>query len=543
MKYIPLGTEDFKELIESNSYYVDKTKAIELIEQFSTSRKVFLFTRPRRFGKTLFMSSLKYFYDIENSEENQKLFKDLYIEKSSFFKNQGTYPVLDIYLKDIDGTNFDEMLLSIKDKIILLIEKINLLNIELQDTTKDMISRIKQGEKVALANSLFTISRIYSEYYNKKVIILIDEYEAPLLNALQRGFHKEALEFLKTFYSSALKSNNYLEKALLTGITKISQASIFSGLNNFIVYDYENKDFADSFGFTQDEVNEALKYYNLEPNQKAIKEYYDGYHFGDKEIYNPWSILNFLNKKELDFFWTKTSSTKIINDLLLDAPLSIKQKYIELAKGNPVQLKDISYSQLVLESLNDSTKLFDFMIASGYLNYNSKTKEAKIVNKEVLQFLPDITGNGFFKNKKYYQAFREAIRDGKLNNLEKITNNFFEQTYSYHDFPKNANENNYHNILTGMLALIGIGEVRSNREAGQGRYDISLISYDSLDYSYIIEVKHAKSKREIDTLLNNGLEQIKENNYISLIKDKQYKGIICFCFYKKQVRVKYKILD
>ncbi len=540
MKSLPLGTEDFKKVIENNYYYIDKTKSIE--ELLKNSAEVLLFTRPRRFGKTLFMSSLKYFYDIENSEENQKLFKDLYIEKSSFFKNQGTYPVLDIYLKDIDGTNFDEMLLSIKDKIILLIEKINLLNIELQDTTKDMISRIKQGEKVALANSLFTISRIYSEYYNKKVIILIDEYEAPLLNALKRGYQNEAFEFLKIFYSSALKSNNYLEKAILTGITRISQASIFSGLNNLKIYDKDNIKFADTFGFTQEEVNQALFYYKLDANKEAIKDYYDGYLFGEIEIYNPWSIMNFLDSGKLDSYWTQTANSSIIYKLLLDAPENIKKKYIALAKGESIIYTAINFLQLQLQDLSNPNKLFEFMISTGYLNYDSIKGQLKVVNKEVLSSLPDITENGLFTTNKDYINFKNAIRDNDLKLLEPSLNNLLGDIYSYFDFPKNSNESNYHVAITTLLAISGIGEVKSNLEAGLGRFDIAFTSNHPTCYSFIIEIKRASSKKEINNLLDESIKQVKDKNYLNYIKDREKKGIICFCFYQKQVRVKYELL-
>ncbi len=541
MKKLPIGNEDFKEIIQNDSYYVDKTKSIELIESFGNSNKVILFARPRRFGKTLFMSTLYYFYNIENKDQNRKLFNGLYIESSPYFKNQGSYPLISITMKNLEASNMEILKGKLRNYLLVYINKIKKFN-NLTSNDLELLERLNNADEATIQEALLHLSRFYYEHYNKKVIILIDEYEAPLLNAVQKGYEKEAIDFFRSFYSSALKTNPYLEKSILTGITRISQASIFSGLNNFTIYDYTSLDFAETFGFTQNEVNKALEDFNLKENKQKIKDYYDGYHFGNLEIYNPWSILNYLNEKELKFYWTQTSNTKIINDLLLNASVNIKQKYIALAKGESIKLKDLNFANLLLDDLNNPNKLFDFMIATGYLNYNCITKDAKIVNKEVLKSLPEITNNGLFKNKEFYQEFKNAIRDGKLNNLEKLTNDFFLDTYSYHDFPTEANEFNYHNILTSMLALIGIGEVKSNREAGLGRYDISLVSYDNLDYSYIIEVKHAKTKQEIERLLNKGIEQIKENNYIKLIQNKEYKGIICFCFYKKEVRIKYEIL-
>ena len=541
MKQLPLGTEEFKEIIENNNYYVDKTKSIELIEEFGTSRKVFLFTRPRRFGKTLFLSTLKYFYDIDNKDENSKLFKGLYIEDSPFFNIQGTYPVISLTMKSIETSDIKKLKEKILNNLIIYINKIRTFG-SISVSDKILLKKLDNGDETVIEEALLHLSRLYYEHYNKKVIILIDEYEAPLLNALQNGYHKEALDFFRTFYSSALKTNPYLEKGILTGITRISQASIFSGLNNFIVYDYNKDEFSDAFGFTQDEVNQALKYYNLEPNKELIKEYYDGYRFGYKEIYNPWSILNFLANKKLDFYWAATSSTKIIKDLLYSAPDSFKQTYIDLAAGNSVRLNDINFSQLVLESLNDPTKVFDFMIAAGYLNYDFKTKQAKIVNKEVLQSLPEITSKGLYENSQYYYDFKNALSNGNLVNLEKLTNNLFQNTFSYHDFPLNAKEVNYHIFLTTMLALLSIGTVKSNREAGSGRFDIVLDSYDEYDYSYVFEVKVAQTKDEIDTILDKGLLQIKEKNYLEAIKSKKLKAIVCFCFYNKDAKVKYELI-
>ena len=539
MKPIAIGVEDFKKIIDTNSFYVDKTKGIEDIEKITS--EVLLFTRPRRFGKSLFLSTLKYFYDIENSKENKKLFKGLYIESSPYFKEQGSYPVISISLKDIEGLTFEEMLNDIYIKFSLFFDRISTFS-NLGECLLDNINQAKKLNVPYLRQILLYLTQAYFQHYNKKVILLIDEYDAPLLNAFQEGYHEEALKFFRTFYSSALKGNEFIEKAIITGITRISHASIFSGLNNLEIYDLTIKDFSDTFGYTQDEVNKALKEYNLDKDQEQIKIFYDGYHFGDKDIYNPWSINNYLKHNTLKSYWTQTANSSIINKLLLDAEDDIKQIYIALAKGESITYTAVNFNQLQLDDLSNPNKLFEFMIATGYLNYDSVNGELKVVNKEVLSSLPEITENGLFATNKDYINFKKAIRDAKLELLEVSLNNLLGEIYSYFDFPKNSNESNYHVALTTLLAISGIGEVKSNLEAGLGRFDIAFTSIYPTSYSFIMEIKRASSIKEIDKLLDKGIKQVKAKKYLNFIKDREKKGIVCFCFYQKQVRVKYELL-
>ena len=539
MKPIAIGVEDFKKIIDTNSFYVDKTKGIEDIEKITS--EVLLFTRPRRFGKSLFLSTLKYFYNIENSKQNKKLFKGLYIESSPYFKEQGRYPVISISLKDLKRRTYKDMLITLHAELRTIFDKIESFN-NLSNNLLENYYKLKNMEENAMMEALKIFTEAFYQHYKQKVILLIDEYEAPLLNSFQEGYHEEALNFFRTFYSSALKGNEYIEKAIITGITRISHASIFSGLNNLKIYDKDNIKFADTFGFTQEEVNQALKYYKLDTNKQAIKDYYDGYLFGELEIYNPWSIMNFLDSGKLNSYWTQTANSSIINKLLLDADDDIKQNYITLAKGESITYTAINFNQLQLNDLSNPNKLFEFMIATGYLNYESIKGELKVVNKEVLSSLPEITENGLFATNKDYINFKKAIRDAKLELLEVSLNNLLGEIYSYFDFPKNSNESNYHVALTTLLAISGIGEVKSNLEAGQGRFDIAFTSRHPACYSFIIEIKRASSKKEINNLLDEGIKQVKDKNYLNYIKDRDKKGIICFCFYKKQVRVKYELL-
>ena len=540
MKLLPIGTEDFKKIIDSNYYYIDKTKSIEQVVE--SSAEVMLFTRPRRFGKTLFMSTLDYFYNVENKLENKKLFKNLYIEKSPCFKIQGTYPVINITMKNLEASNMEILKGKLRNYLQVYINKIKQFH-NITSNDLELLERLNKGDEATIQEALLHLSRFFYQHYNKKVIILIDEYEAPLINAIQKGYQNEALDFFRSFYSSALKTNPYLEKAIVSGITRISQASIFSGLNNFTIYDHTSIDFADAFGFTQDEVSKALDDFNLNANEEIIKEYYDGYHFGSLEIYNPWSIINYLDKKKLDFYWTRTSNIEIIYELLQNASIEIKQKYLILARGEELILDEVKFNNLVLKNLTEPKRVFDFMIACGYLNYNLDTRKAKIVNKEILNSLPEITENGLFNENDNYLNFKQAIRECKLDKLEKIINLLFQETYSYFDFPKDAKETNYHIALATLLAVSNLGEVKSNLEAGLGRFDISLLSSIPERYSYIIEVKRANKKSDIDKLLDDGLKQIKANNYIDYLKNRENKAIVCFCFYQKEVRLKYEVIN
>ena len=487
------------------------------------------------------MSTLKYFYDIDNNEENKKLFKGLYIENSSYFKNQGSYPVISISLKDINSNNYNDMISAIHLKFRTYFNKID----SFTNLPSNLLNDYELAKNMAnepFKNMLQIFSEAYYYHYNKKVIILIDEYEAPLLNALQNGYHKEALDFFRTFYSSALKTNPYLEKGILTGITKISQASIFSGLNNFIVYDFQSKDFAQTFGFTPEEVNQALKYYNLEFNQKAIKEFYDGYRIGDYEIYNPWSILNFLNTKELTSYWTKTGQTKIISDMLKHSSNKTKELYKKLIAGEEVFLPSTDPSNLVLDDLNKPDKVFDFMISAGYLNYNNKSYIAKIVNKEVLSSMPDITSEALFEYPSYFTELKRSLAKGYLNNIEELFNDILINNTSFYDIKQNTTESEYHLSFSLMLASLGIGKVISNQEAGLGRFDLVIKPFFEEDFAYVIELKKANNKKEMQKLALYGLNQIKEKQYLNVIKDYQNKIALSICFYKRMVSIKFEII-
>ena len=536
MKKFPIGTEDFKKVIEGDFYYIDKTSAISLIEENNVD--VMLFTRPRRFGKTLFISMLDYFYNIENSSENKKLFNGLDIYKTKYIENQGKYPTISISLKDLRASDFNGMLIMLKNKLRPLITKISEFS-GLDDELKKSIEDIKNMEVNTTSLALQIFTEAYYKHYGKKVILLIDEYEAPILNAYQKGYVDDALDFFSSFYSSALKTNPYLEKAVITGITRISQANIFSGLNNINIYSTDTIDFSNTFGFTQDEVENALKEYNLSSYKEGVKDYYDGYLFGKTEIYNPWSILNFLKNKELKPYWTKTASTEIISDLLNKSDNITKKKFITLVKGGKIAVNANYVNELVIKDLADYSKLFAYMIATGYLTY-SEDGLVRVVNKEVLYSISNISAYGLYKTPKNLIDAMTALNYGFMDDLKFNLNNIFDETFSYMDMPKTANELTYHIAFGILLHTMGIGKVISNSEAGLGRYDLVLKNQQPNMYSYVFEIKVAKNINEIDKKLDEGIRQIKDKNYIEEIKEYNKKMIVCLCFYKKEIKIKYE---
>ena len=299
MKRLAIGVSDFKKIIEGDFYYFDKTKFIE--EIINDGSEVKLFARPRRFGKTLNMSMLKYFFDIKNREENKKIFKDLYIEKTEAFKEQGQYPVIFLSLKDLKALTWEQMEKAIKSAISRLFSEYKYLLNDLDkfDTLAFENILLKNTELEDLKEALKFLTKILYEKYNKKVVVLIDEYDSPLVSAYINGYYEKAKDFFKTFYSTVLKDNSYLQMGVLTGIIRVIKAGIFSDLNNLSTYTILSDVYTDSYGLTEEEVEKSLKYYGIEQEISNVKDWYDGYKFGDSEVYNPWSILNFLQYKEL----------------------------------------------------------------------------------------------------------------------------------------------------------------------------------------------------------------------------------------------------
>lgn len=392
MKKIPIGVEDFKEIIQNNYYYVDKTKFIEDI--INDGSKVKLFTRPRRFGKTLNVFMLKYFFDVRNAEKNRELFKNLYIENSPVFSEQGKYPVIFISMKEIADNNFEESLKKIREKISALFdEHKDILNILDEFDSQKFRDYINGNiDKAKLENSLVFLTKILTNYYNQPVILLIDEYDSIIINAYENGYYREMINFLKGFYGDVLKTNNYLKYGILTGIVRVAQAGIFSDLNNLMVHTVLNNDeYSKYFGVLECEVEQALCNYNIEYKIEDVKAWYNGYKFGNINVYNPWSILNYVDNKELKAYWVNTSSNVVIKEMLKNSNSRVFKTLEDLfaKKDVPITIND----NIALGKHLSPSEIWELLLFSGYLTIKEKVDEdeyiVRIPNQEILSFFKE----------------------------------------------------------------------------------------------------------------------------------------------------------
>ena len=514
LKGIPLAIEDFKKIIETDCYYIDKTKFIEDILIDKTEVK--LFCRPRRFGKTLNMSTLKYFFDIENSEENRKLFNGLYIENSPMIKEQGKYPVIFISMKGINSVDFGNALDKIKDKISTLYINYSFLMEVLNEFEIKKFKDIASGNiNIAqLESSLLFLTKILCKYYNQKVIVLIDEYDSPIMNAYEKGYYNEMRDFLKAFYGDALKTNEYLQMGILTGIIRVAQAGIFSDLNNFITYTTLNNDYSQCFGLVEEEVKTMLNYYNIGYEMPDVKSWYNGYSFGKDEIYNPWSILNFVKNKELKSYWINTSSNFMIRELLAHTGEEGLETLEKIFNQENVAVR-ITDNVRFGNNLNVS-EVWELMVYSGYLTVKDKLDDGRYIvripNIEIMNFFKDEFLTLIFGEYRVVDELRDALKDKNLRQLDRIIEKLILDVMSFHDTNKKY-ENSYHMLLAGFFyALDGYYITKSNMETGYGRADIVLFPRDKTKAGYILELKRANSNNT-EKEAQKALQQIDDKKY------------------------------
>ncbi|MFQ6792670.1 MAG: AAA family ATPase [Thomasclavelia sp.] len=554
MKRVSTGVENFKELIDYNYYYVDKTMLIADV----LSDKVMLYTRPRRFGKTLNMSMLYYFFS-NKEKENAYLFDRLKIsENKEITKHQNQYPVIFLTLKDMTATNFEEQKKQFADLIkILILENKELINSpSVDEADKKVFNDFKfsQADDLQLRNSLKTLSRCLYQHYHQKVIILIDEYDVPLQSAFNHGYYDEMVNFLKSVFSAGLKTNDALERGILTGCLRIAKESIFTGLNNFTVRTITSQFASDCFGFTQKEIDGLLNYYNLISKRDEMKEWYDGYLFDNKEIYNPWSALNYI--KELngnnDFpaisFWANTSSNDLVRQYIKNGTLKMKEEFEELINGKSIIKKvtpELTYREMDFKTpgkMNDD--IYSFLLYTGYLKIKDKvydpeskelvqnTYELIIPNKEVKYIYEDIFMKWFEGYQKEREgSFVEALIDGNVSLANRLLQDVLIQSISYYD----NYESFYHGFMVGFLNADGY-DVRSNRESGDGRFDLAMLPYSILETAIVIECKHSNSIKELRKDSAKASEQIINQKYIEGLEDEGYENVIGYgiSFYKKQ---------
>ena len=544
MKRLAIGVSDFKKIIEEDFYYFDKTKFIE--EIINDGSEVKLFTRPRRFGKTLNMSMLKYFFDIENKEENKKIFKDLYIEKTEAFKEQGQYPVIFLSLKDLKALTWEQMEKAIKSAISRLFSEYKYLLNDLDkfDTLTFENILLKNTELEDLKEALKFLTRILYEKYNKKVVVLIDEYDSPLVSAYINGYYEKAKDFFKTFYSSVLKDNSYLQMGVLTGIIRVIKAGIFSDLNNLRTYTILSDVYTDSYGLTEEEVEKSLKYYGIEQEISNVKDWYDGYKFGDSEVYNPWSILNFLDFKELRAYWVDTSGNDLIKDVLKNITKNTIEALERLFNGEGLKQNISGTSDL--SKLLSEDELWELMLFSGYLTVEEKIDHKNYIlrlpNKEIKELFRDTFLEKYFGRGSKLLYLMEALTENRIDEYEERLQEILLTSVSYND-TKKGNEAFYHGLIMGMgLYLEGEYITKSNIESGLGRYDFVIEPKNKTKRAFIMEFKATDSLENLEEISKEALGQIEDKKYdISLkqngIKDITYMGI-AFC--GKEIKIEYK---
>lgn len=518
-KRLGLGVDDFKKIRTLDYYYIDKTKFIEDILLDGADIK--LFCRPRRFGKTLNMSTLRYFFDIENREENRKLFDGLYIENSPMISEQGMYPVIFISMKGIGGLNWEVTFNSLKSKIKELFREYIFLTDSLDKYTLMEFEKYLTSDfdEALSKNSLKFLTEILYKYYNKKVIVLIDEYDSPIISAYEHGYYNEVINFFKGFYGNVLKTNEYLHMGVLTGIVRVAQAGIFSDLNNTENYTILNDEYSQYFGLLEDEVEKALQDYDVSYKLDEVKSWYNGYKFGDFEVYNPLSILKFLKTKKLEAYWINTSGNTLIKELLKNSDKTVFDTLNNLFNGKETVVY-ISQSITLGNNLS-SDDLWELLLFSGYLTVKEKidmnTYFVRIPNNEIMIFFKNLFVDIIFNGLGTISRLKIALLTKNLDEIVSCLKNLVVNAMSTYDTDKRY-ENPYQTLLAGFLyGLEGTYLSIPNFESGDGRPDIILKPIVKNKPAYILELKRLKD-RTVEKELDEALNQIKINRYDTLLK-------------------------
>ena len=539
-KPLPVGIDDFRKIIEEDYYYLDKTKMIEDI--LLDRAEVTLFTRPRRFGKTLNMSMLNYFFNLKNKKENRVLFEKLYISKSKYMDKQGEYPVIYLSFKDIKSLNWEDCYMETKILISNIYNEFNFLREKLNERDLKEFDSIWMKEKEAdWRNSLKNLSGYLYEYYGKKVVILIDEYDTPIVSGYYYGYKREVLDFYRSLYSTVLKSNVYLQFSVMTGILRIAKEGIFSGLNNLQVCNIFEEKFSESFGLTEDEVMEGLKYYNLEYEINDVKEWYDGYQFGNTEVYNPWSIINFLKHRKLKPYWQGTAGNEMINELIDRGNKELLDDLEKLFRREKIYKRIRDFT----EFRGDIDEIWEIFLYSGYLTtageLENREYPLRIPNREILEFFEDRFIDRFTGG---YQKFSDIIKYLKIGDIEKFGEGLQDEilsSLSYFDTDKD--EKYYKVFLVGIFVALMNDYVRlSERESGYGRADLVLEPREKKKLGYIFEFKISRNEEELERYAEEGFNQIKEKKYDIELRNRGVTEIIYIglAFYRKKLKIKYE---
>ena len=556
---LPIGIENFQEIRQMGFYYIDKTKLIEqLLEQWG---KVNLFTRPRRFGKTLNMSMLKYFFEIGT---DQTLFDGLYISQNQELCEEymGKFPIIFLSLKGVDGLTFD----SAKDRFIQLIgneaQRFRFLldSDKLTEDDKNIyraLISLQDGkytmEEEVFISAIKTLSRLLSVHYGKKAIILIDEYDVPLDKAFTHGYYKEMVSLIRGIFGEALKTNDFLQFAVLTGCLRVSKESIFTGLNNFKVLSITDARFDEQFGFTDQEVLKLLDDYHLESHLTETKEWYDGYHFGDTDVYCPWDVINHVDRllgepdAEPQSYWINTSGNGLVKRFIDKADKTTKNEIERLIAGETIE-KSIRMELTYDEIDNSIDNLWSILFTTGYLTQKGKSKggiyQLLIPNKEVREVyiiqIQEWFKNTVLNDTKPVKKLLKAFEDGDAKQIEKELTKILGTTISILDTKARKEEKEifYHGILLGLLRCESEWLIQSNVESGDGFVDI-LVEPEDPDAGMIMELKYAQNFQDLEKACNKAMDQIHDRRYDERLRNEGRNDILAYgiAFCKKKCKV------
>ena len=552
MHGIGLGQSDFRALRIRKNYYIDKTMYIKDIIDNDSS--VILVTRPRRFGKTLNMSMLRYYFDC-SQKDNKELFEGLKImeQGEEYTSKLGYYPCIYLTLKDVNEDTYEKMILNMKTAMLNTYkEHMYLLDSDkIYPFEKEKINNILyfREDEVTLKNSVKDLSEYLSRYYDKPVMLFLDEYDVPLQTAYVEGYYEEAVKFFKTFYGTTFKDNQYLQKTVLTGVSRVAKESIFSGANNFDVYTVLDDEFSDDFGITEKEMDKIIEDFEVQDGKEEIKKWYDGYIIGHTEgIYNPWSILNYLKNKELKPYWVNTSSNDLIK-LILKNSATVKEKIEQLLRDEEIEVP-INLETVIVGIEQNEENIWGLLLGTGYLKVTGVVDLAmgvykvKIPNYEI-KFLFQNIIRDWFNDKVIGNNLNTILKDLvtlKLDEFEQKFKVLVRQMFSFMDVGENTAENFYHAFVLGML--VGLKDsyyVNSNRESGYGRYDIMLEPKDKNGNSFIMEFKVYREEKEkdINDTIENAKKQIEERKYEENLQEKGFTNItkMVFAFKGKEVKM------
>ena len=560
-KALPVGVENFEDLVKSEYYYVDKTMFIK--EMLDLKGKVNLFTRPRRFGKTLNLSMLRYFFedtgDKVKNEQNKELFQGMKImDAGEKYTGQiGMYPVINLTLKSAKQEDFENAYYTLQVEIASEFDR----HRSVVETGREKLTQKEYEQYIRIADeeadekqvrgSLKLFSRCMYKITGKNTVILIDEYDVPLENAYFRGFYEKMVIFIRSLFESALKTNDYLQFAVITGCLRISKESIFTGLNHLKIISILDQQYSEHFGFTESEVLQMMQYYGVESRFSTMKEWYNGYTFGDTRIYNPWSVINYmsdLNTKLTVFprsYWINTSSNDIIKDLIVRADRETKSQIETLLRGDTLDIQvheEVTYGDMYSNNEN----LWNFLYFTGYLTKEKEYFKESIIFLKVL--IPNIEVKTIYQStilnwmkgnikKENFHDLYQAIEDGNEDKMRDILNSQLFQTISFFD----SAENFYHGFLTGILSQSENYLVKSNRESGDGRSDITVKSPSLRGRSFVLELKVSDSVDNLEVDAERALQQIYDRNYMEELRTEGYRKIDCYgiSFYRKDCEVRF----